>query len=234
MKLSCLIIDDEPIACEVLESYIALVETLELRGKYRSAVDAFARLQTEAVDLLFLDIELPQLSGWELLKALPAPPKVIITSAYREYALDGYEFDVADYLLKPIPFDRFVKAIGKVTRQATPPVAPPAETETKEAPFVFVKEDRKLVRVYLRDILFLESMRDYVKIKTRRREIVTRHTIAYFEELLPQKQFIRVHRSFIVAVAQIEAVSEHKIEVGGVEIAIGGNYKGVVYRYLSL
>jgi DNA-binding LytR/AlgR family response regulator len=233
MKIRCLLVDDEPIALDVLESYIQKVEVLELVGKCRSAVEAFTVLQQKKIDLIFLDIEMPQLSGLDLLRTLPNHPKVIITSAYREYALEGYEFDVLDYLLKPVPFERFMKAVGKVWKDqaSTPVVASPV---AEEEAFIFVKEDRKLVKIFLHDILFLESLRDYVKIKTVARQVTTRQTIAYYEELLPKEQFIRIHRSFIVAISKIESITENRIEVFKQEFTIGGNYKQLVFDRLHL
>ena len=234
MKIRCLLVDDEPIALDVLELYVGKVDVLEVAGKCRSAVEAFTALQHQKIDLLFLDIQMPQLSGLDLLKTLPHPPKVIITSAYRQYALEGYEFDVVDYLIKPVPFERFMKAVGKVLKEPVPVPAPVAPVPPAEEPFIFVKEDRKLVKVSLRDILFLESLRDYVRITTAFRQITTRQTIAYYEELLPQEQFIRIHRSYLVAVAKIEAISESRIEVMGRELVIGGNYKQLVFDRLKV
>jgi DNA-binding LytR/AlgR family response regulator len=234
MKIRCLLVDDEPIALDVLELYAGRVNVLEVAGKCRSAVEAFAALQNNSIDLMFLDIQMPQLSGLELLKTLPRPPKVIITSAYRQYALEGYEFDVVDYLIKPVPFERFMKAVGKVLKGQVPVPAQTAPVLPAEEPFIFVKEDRKLIKVFLRDILFLESLRDYVRITTTSRQITTRQTIAYYEELLPSEQFIRIHRSFMVALSKIEAIAENRIEVMGQELVIGGNYKQLVFERLKV
>jgi DNA-binding LytR/AlgR family response regulator len=231
MKIQCLLVDDEPIALDVIELYARQVDMLEVAGKCRSAVEAFMALQHKKIDLMFLDIQMPQLSGLELLKTLPHPPKVIITSAYRQYALEGYEFDVVDYLIKPVPFERFMKAVGKVLKGQAPVAAP---APPAEEPFIFVKEDRKLIRVFLHDILFLESLRDYVRITTASRQITTRQTIAYYEELLPPEQFVRIHRSFIVALSKIEAISENRIEVLGQALVIGGNYKQRVFEKLKI
>ena len=232
MKIRCLLVDDEPIALDILTAYVRQMPVLELAGRCQSAVEAFGMLQTQPVDLLFLDIQMPQLSGLELLRTLPNPPKTIITSAYREYALDGYELNVVDYLVKPIAFERFVRAVGKVlvtpVRVALPdPVAP-------EEPFLFVREDRRLVRVDLQDIIALESLRDYVKISTTTQEVVTRQTIGYYEELLPTTQFMRVHRSFIVAISKIRAITDAQIEVPGQTLPIGRHYKQQVFEQLQL
>lgn len=237
MKIKCLLVDDEPIALEVLAVYIRQVDGLELVGKCRSAVDAFTLLQSKPVDLLFLDIQMPQLSGLDLLRTLPQrtllnPPKTIITSAYREYALDGYELDVLDYLVKPIPFERFIKAVGKVFthKQAVLLPTPVAADE----PFLFIKEDRQLIRINLAEIISLESLRDYVKITTLTQQVTTRQTLGYYEDLLPGEQFLRIHRSFMVAKAKILSMTETCINVPGQTLPIGRYYKGQVMDQLQV
>jgi DNA-binding LytR/AlgR family response regulator len=169
-----------------------------------------------------------------LLKILKHPPKVIITTAYREYAAEGYEFDVLDYLVKPIPFNRFMRAVGKVIQHKTSDPAPLAAQGKEEDPFIFVKEERKLIKIYLHEIICLESLRDYIKITTTSRQVTTRHTMGFFEELLPSGQFIRIHRSFMVSLTKIESVSENRIEAGGMELAIGGNYKQLIMDKLNI
>ncbi|MVM34551.1 response regulator [Spirosoma sp. HMF4905] len=232
MKIKCLLVDDEPIALDILATYVQKIDVLELVGRCSSAVEAFTILQSKPVDLLFLDIQMPQLSGLELLRTLPNPPKTIITSAHREYALEGYEFDVLDYLIKPIPFDRFIKSVGKLLTHRLAVHSPTVPSE--EEPFIFVREDRKLVRIDLRDIISLESLRDYVKIRTTTQEIVTRQSISYYEELLPAEQFIRIHRSFLVAVSKIKVIAESRLEVPGQTLPIGRNYKYQVFEQLQV
>ena len=232
MKIRCLLVDDEPIALDILTGYVRKLDVLDLVDRCTSAIEAFSLLQSKPVDLLFLDIQMPQLSGLDLLRTLPHPPKTIITSAYREYALDGYELDVLDYLIKPVPFERFVRAVGKaISHQLPVPVFLPAPDEE---PFIFVKEDRKLVRVKLRDIVSLESLRDYVKIRTTTQEIMTRQTISYYEELLPNEQFLRIHRSFIVGTSHINILTEARLEVAGQSLPIGRNYKRQVFERLPV
>lgn len=232
MKIRCLLVDDEPIALEILASYVRRVDSLELVGQCRSAVDAFTWLQSKPVELLFLDIQMPQLSGLDLLRNLPTTPNTIITSAYREYALDGYELDVLDYLIKPIPFDRFIKAVGKVvTQKVVPPIA---NSLTSEEPFLFVKEDRQLIRITLREIVSLESLRDYVKITTLTQQVVTRQTLGYYEELLPADQFLRIHRSFMVAKSKIVSMTETRITVASQSLPIGRYYKAHVFEQLQV
>ena len=232
MKIRCLLVDDEPIALSVLASYVRRVDALELVGQCQSAVECFSLLQSKSIDVLFLDIQMPQLSGLDLLRTLPHPPKVIITTAYREYALEGYELSVLDYLVKPIPFERFMKAVGKVFRH--PLTVPLSSAAVEEEPFIFVREDRKLIRLSLRDIIWLESLRDYVKITTTTQQVVTRQTIGYFEALLPNEQFLRIHRSFMVAVAKIDALTENSIYLSGQQLAIGRYYKQQVFDRLQV
>lgn len=233
MKMRCLLVDDEPIALDILTAYVRQVTVLELAGRCQSAVEAFGLLQTQSVDLLFLDIQMPQLSGLSLLRTLANPPKTIITSAHREYALDGYELNVVDYLLKPIAFERFVRAVGKAGFDQSDQSST-VNPRTDEEPFLFVREDRRLVRIELRDIISLESQRDYVKIKTTTRQVITRQTIGYYDELLPADRFIRIHRSFVVAKAKIQAITDTHVEIPGQTLPIGRHYKQRVFDKLQL
>src|SRR5688572_17103094 len=212
-SIKCIIVDDEPLAIEIMESYVQKVDQLELKGSFRNAVTAFSFLQSNPVDVIFLDIQMPKLTGIDFLKTLKNPPKVIFTTAYRDYALDGFELEVVDYLLKPIPFDRFLKAIGRVIQQ--PVLAPVKNTPANESidQPLFFKVDKKMVKVNVNDILYIESIKDYVKVKTGEKEIVTQQKISYLEESLPKHIFLRVHRSFIVAINKIESYSATEIEI---------------------
>ncbi len=225
MKLKCIIVDDEPLAIEVIESYIERIDTLELVGKFRNAIKAFDFIQSgEPVDLIFLDIQMPKLTGIEFLKTLRQPPKVIFTTAYREYALEGFELEVLDYLLKPISFDRFMKAVSKAVGQA----GNSSEGITIGGDgddFIFFKCDKKMIRVSLNDILYIESIKDYVKIKTAEKEIVTHQKISVLETKLPPAHFIRIHRSFIVNIPKIESYSASEVELNNESIPVGRNYK---------
>ncbi|MEJ0031483.1 MAG: LytTR family DNA-binding domain-containing protein [Bacteroidota bacterium] len=199
MKLSCLIVEDEPIGQEIIRSYIDRVDFLEVRGRFKNALEAFTWLQSNNVDLLFLDIKMPRMSGLELLRSLQEKPKAIITSAYRDYAIEAFDLDVVDYLLKPIAFDRFLKAIHKVRPASIQPRDQKPDA-SPEKPFLFVKGNKQLQKVYIDDIIYIESQRDYVKLKLiGNTEVITRQTISYYEEFLPAQLFLRVHRSFIVA-----------------------------------
>jgi DNA-binding LytR/AlgR family response regulator len=231
--MKCIIVDDEPLAIEIMESYVSKVEQLHLEGTFRNAVSAFTFLQQHPVDLIFLDIQMPKLSGIDFLKTLKNPPKVIFTTAFRDYALDGFELEVADYLLKPIPFDRFLKAVGKVLHQLVPQPAPTSAKADPNDNYVYFKVDKKMIKVRMSEILFIESIKDYVKVKTNDKEIVTQQKISYLEESLPKENFLRIHRSFIVNREKIDAYSATDMEVGKFHIPIGRNYKNDVMKLLG-
>lgn len=233
MKVKCLIAEDEPIAQEILRSYVDRAGFLEVIRTFSNAIEAFNYLQQYPVDLLFLDIKMPQMSGIEMLKNITQKPKVIITSAYRYYATDAFELDVTDYLLKPFSYDRFLKAVRKSTHLA--PAAPTViHSSTAEKAYIFVKGNKQLQKVYIEDILYIESQRDYLKFKMATdQEIVTRQTIGYFEQFLPAQSFLRIHRSFIVAVEKLTAVEANRVWIKSVALPIGRNYKQHLQEYLK-
>ena len=230
--MKCIIVDDEPLAIEILESYVARIEELELTGTFRNAIAAFTFLQQNPVDLMFLDIEMPKLSGIEFLKTLKNHPKVIITTAYRDYAIDGFELEVIDYLLKPIPFERFLKSVGKVlsSRPETPNTLPSTVAQDS---FIYFKVDKKMVKTKIADILYIESIKDYVKVRTAEKEIITQQKISYLDESLPRAHFLRIHRSFIVNTDHIDAYTATDVEINKFKVPIGRNYKNDVMKALS-
>jgi DNA-binding LytR/AlgR family response regulator len=233
--MKCIIVDDEPLAIEILESYVSKVEQLKLEGTFRNAVSAFTFLQQHPVDLIFLDIQMPRLSGIDFLRSLRNPPKVIFTTAFRDYAIEGFELEVADYLLKPIPLERFLKAVAKVLHPvaaASAPVAAPLRQEPSED-FVYFKVDKKMVKTRMGEILYIESIKDYVKVRTAEKDIITQQKISYLEESLPKENFLRIHRSFIVNRDRIDAYSATDVEIGKFQIPIGRNYKNDVMKALS-
>jgi DNA-binding LytR/AlgR family response regulator len=231
--MKCLIVDDEPLARQLLEGHISRVEGLKLVKSCAHAIEAFQFIQNKPVDLLFLDIEMPGLTGIELLKSLKTRPRVILTTAYRDYAFEAYSLDVIDYLLKPIEFERFLRSIGKVYQMRLPEDIATEELSSSNDSYIYFKEDREMVKVYLRDILYIESLRDYVRVKTLNKEIITYQKISYLEEKLPETKFIRVHRSFIVAFDHVNSFTANSVRVGTAEIPIGRNYKNETMRLLN-
>lgn len=235
MSIRCMIVDDEPLAGEVLESYVNKVESLELVATCTNAVSAFDELKKHSIDLIFLDIQMPKLTGIEFLKVINPAPKIIFTTAYREYAVESYELNVVDYLLKPIAFDRFLMAINKVAEADQPiSVTETSESVQEDRPYLFLKADRKMVKIYLEEISYIESLKDYVRIKTiDGKEIVSLQKISYLEQKLPEDCFLRIHRSFIVPIGKIDAFSSTAVEIQGNEIPIGRNYKPDVLKVLN-
>ncbi|MFY0697484.1 MAG: response regulator transcription factor [Balneola sp.] len=234
MSLSCFIIDDEPLAIEVIESHVSKIDGLEVKATFQNAVKAFQALRESQVDILFLDIQMPRLTGIEFLRMMKTPPKVIFTTAYREYALEGFELDVVDYLLKPISFNRFLKAVDKVfeLHSVTEHSIKTAD-ESNSKHFVFVPVDKKNVKICLNEIIYIESKRDYVLIKTLNKEVVTHQTLTYMEERLPNPSFLRVHRSFIINTKMIESWSNNEIELPGIQVPIGRTYKREALKVLN-
>src|SRR3954471_9697814 len=224
-KIHCLIIDDEPPAREILKQHIAGVEALELAGTCSNAVEAVSFLKEHPVDLLFLDIQMPQLLGTNFLRTLKNPPKVIFTTAYRKFALEGFELDAVDYLLKPISLERFLKSVNKVLQlnlTSTIPVtvSPQIHNEPTYS-FLYFRTDRKMVKVLLNDILYIEGLKDYVKIITVSKVIVTKYLLASLEEMLPPDTFVRIHKSFIVSINKIDSFNSDSVEIEKKEIPIG-------------
>jgi DNA-binding LytR/AlgR family response regulator len=234
--MRCLIIDDEPLARELLESYIAKIEELKLIKSCGNALDAFSVLQEKSIDLIFLDIEMPQVTGIELLRSLRDRPHIILTTAYREYAFEAYDLDVVDYMLKPVTFERFLRGIGKIKqlKQYDTPgeVTIPLNSSFDDA-YLYLKENREMVKVFLKDILYIESLRDYVRVKTVHREVITYQKISYLEQKLPQNKFLRIHRSFMVAVDKIISFSPSNVRINTTDIPIGRNYKNPTLKVLT-
>jgi len=233
--IRCLIVDDEPPAREILRRYVEDLPNLVLSGECSNAIQAFSLLQQHTVDLIFLDIRMPQLSGTDFLKTLKNPPKVIFTTAFAEYALEGYELDAVDYLMKPIPFNRFLKAVNKAFQLADTrdTVEPLVTEEKKNDSFVYFRADRKMVKVVLDDILYIESMKDYVKVVTAAATIITKQSISSVEAMLPEKEFVRVHRSYIVSLRRIRSFTSELIEIDKTEIPIGKLYRNGVLKVIG-
>ena len=235
--LKCIIVDDEKMAIKVLANHIEYINDLELVGEYGSAMEAFVALQTQSVDILFLDIQMPKITGLNFLKSLQQAPHVILTTAHREYALEGYEMDVVDYLLKPISLERFLRAVSKVFRleqQPPPPIitdAPLPLSATR--PFIYLKCDREYIKVALDDLLYIESLKNHVRLFTAQQKLSTLQSISQIEEKLPQQYFLRIHRSFIVAIHKIDRYSHTQVQVGEYSLPIGRLYKKEVLQRLN-
>jgi DNA-binding LytR/AlgR family response regulator len=228
MKIKCLIIDDEPLAQRVLERYIQEIPILELVQKCDNALDAIEILKEKKIDLIFLDINMPKLTGLEFLRILKHPPLIIITTAYAEFAIQGYELDVVDYLMKPFGMERFLKAIQKIQEILGPREhSLPAKTsgESQEDHYIFVKSSKKTYRINLNDILYIEALGDYVKIFTTDRMVISYHSMKNLENLLSPKQFPRIHKSFIVSLSKIELIEGNQVKLRDRYIPIGTNFK---------
>ena len=231
--IRCLLVDDEPPAREILRRYINDIATMELSAECSNALQAFTVLQKETVDLMFLDIRMPGINGNDFLKSIKHPPKVIFTTAYPEYALEGYELDVVDYLLKPVPFDRFLKAVNKAFPAGTAPEEKSEVADKKKQAFVYFRIDRKMKKVMLDDILYIESMKDYIKLFTSGGMLITKQSISSVEEMLPEKDFARVHRSYIVSLNNIKSFTSEMIEIGNNTIPIGKLYRSEAMKILQ-
>ena len=225
MEIKCLIIDDEVLAQNVIENYISTIPTLKLVGKCDNAVEAISFLHNNPVDLLFLDLNMPELSGLEMLKTLTKLPKVILTTAYSEYALESYEYGVVDYLLKPIKLERFIKSVNKVVEQFAEPLR---QTEQKAGPAfhpIFIKDDQATYQVGAENILYVEAYGNYLKVHTTGKIYVTRETMHDIEKKLPENLFMRVHKSYIIALSKIQSISGNRVYIDKQEIPIGEMYK---------
>ncbi|WP_436517479.1 LytR/AlgR family response regulator transcription factor [Ekhidna sp. To15] len=224
--IKCLVVDDEPIAQDILVGYINQITNLELVGTCINAIEANNVLQKEHVDLVLLDIEMPMVNGLNFLANLESPPKVIITTAYRDFAVEGFELNAVDYLLKPISIERFMKAVQKIT------IAAIAEPYSEES-FIYLKADKKMVQIVLSDILYIEGLSNYVKIYLTDRMVISYQKLSYLEKVLPAENFLRIHRSFIVSRSKIRSYTSTFIDVADVELPIGGSYKTGVLEKLK-
>jgi DNA-binding LytR/AlgR family response regulator len=235
MSISCLIIDDEALARQGLEKYVKEIDFLEFKGVCKNAVEANSILSKEEVDLLFLDIEMPMLTGIEFLKTLKTTPKIIFTTAYPNYAIESFEFDVIDYLVKPISFERFMQAVNKADRLLSK--AQEKEPRLKDTPdeneFIFIKTDKQLSKVFLNDILYIESMQNYCRIITSKETLTTLVPLKKVDEILPCESFIQVHKSYIVSKSKIEAIVGNQVIIGSHKIPIARSLKDEVFQTIT-
>jgi DNA-binding LytR/AlgR family response regulator len=223
-NIRCIIVEDEPLAAKVLADYIAEVPFLDLKGSFKDAILATEYLRNHEVDLIFLDIHLPKLKGMAFLKTLANPPAVIITTAYHQYAVEGFSLNVTDYLLKPIEFERFLVAVTKVRTAAKDKSDEPRESKD----FIFLNVQKKKVKILFSEILYIESQREYIRIVTTKGEFLSKLSTHEIESMLPVNQFKRIHRSFIVSVARIDSYTAEAVEINGVSVPIGRGYKDVI------
>ncbi len=225
-KIKCIVIEDEPLAAKVLSDYIIQIPFLEFQATFKDAIMATEFLRNHSTDLMFLDIHLPKLKGMAFLKTLSNPPEVIITTAYHQYAVEGFDLNVTDYLLKPFSFERFLVAVNKVKSGQREFSTTNDVVEQKE--FVFLNVQKKKVKIMFSEILYIESQKEYVKIITTKKEFLTKMSTHEIEELLPDHLFKRIHRSFIISINKIETYTAETVELGGVSVPIGRGYRDVL------
>ena len=222
-NIKCIIVEDEPLATKVLVDYVSQVPFLDLQGSFKDAILATEYLHNHSVDLIFLDIHLPRLKGMAFLKTLTHPPAVIITTAYHQYAVEGFDLNVTDYLLKPFEFERFLVAVNKVTIFQKEKTAIPEAEEKKN--YLFLNVQKKKVKILFSDIVYIESQKEYIKIVTTKKDFVSKMGTHEIEDLLPPHLFKRIHRSFIVSVSKIDSYTAEEVEVNGVSIPVGRAYR---------
>ncbi len=238
--IKCLIVDDEPLALHILEDYISKVPFMELVKSTTNPIEALTLVQDGNIDLVFLDVQMPELTGIQFLRIANGKTKVILTTAYPQYALEGYDLDVVDYLLKPIAFDRFFKAAQKAQGilQPSKAVAPePVQIQQQQndflSDFIFVKSEHKIQKVYLHQILFIEGLKDYISIFTTTERIITLQNMKKMEDTLPEKHFVRVHKSYIVALNKIDSIERSRIRIGDKIIPVGDTYRDDFFKIID-
>lgn len=233
MTINCIAIDDEPLALNVIEHLTQKIPFLNLKNTFTNAFDALEYLNKERIDLIFLDIQMPELTGFEFIRTLNNKPLVIFTTAYPSHALESYELDAVDYLLKPIPFERFLKAVNKVQNRLKDSTEHVENSITQTKEFIFVKTEYKTIKIFLDEILYIESQKDYVIFYTGTDKILSLNSIKSVENFLPSDKFIRVHRSFIISPEKIEAIERNNISIGKHSIPIGDNYKDLFKNFIE-
>ena len=232
-KFNCIIVEDEPLAAEVLEDYIKQVPYLQLKAICTDAIYAMEVLQKEKIEVIFLDIHLPRLKGIDFIRTLKTPPQVIVTSAYRDYAIEGFELNVVDYLVKPINFSRFLMAVNKLKPQGAGETIHGTMATATDRAHLYFNVNKKKIRVFLDEILYIESRREYINVTTKDKSLLTKFQLGEIEELLAKNNFIRVHRSYIVAKNKIDAFTAAEIEINGQQVPIGRSYKELVSSILG-
>jgi len=246
MILKCIAVDDEPLALDIIEDYVSKVPFLQLVKRTENAIEALQLVQAGGIDLVFLDIQMPDLTGIQFLKIASGKANYILTTAYSQYALESYDLNVSDYLLKPIAFDRFYKAVEKVHNQlqkaepamvpAPEPIPTPVAATSTNAPaqdFIFIKTEHKIQKVELDDILYIEGLKDYISIFTKNERIITLQNMKRMEETLPKGDFIRVHKSYIISIDKIESIERSRISIAAKTIPIGDTYRDEFFKLID-
>jgi two-component system LytT family response regulator len=237
--IKCLVVDDEPLALQILEDYISKIPFLTLVKATTNAIEALTLVQEGNIDLVFLDVQMPELTGIQFLRIANGKAKVVLTTAYSQYALEGYELDVVDYLLKPIAFDRFFKSAQKAQAIIQPANKQPAEAiqpvqqQDFLSDFIFVKSEHKIQKIHLHQILFIEGLKDYISIFTQSERIITLQNMKKMEEILPEKHFVRVHKSYIVALNKIDSIERGRIFIGDKTIPVGDTYRDDFFKIID-
>ncbi len=230
MKYKCLIVDDEQLARLLLQEYVAKIPMLEVKGVCKNPLEAMEVLQSENIDIMLLDIQMPELTGVEFIKTLQNKPAIIFTTAYSEYALEGYQLDVIDYLVKPFPFERFIQAINKATNYIDLMRNAENGGDDNNSSYLFLHSDRKIYKVNLNDIQYIEGLKEYVSYFTKDKRIIVLQSLKSIEESLPSDRFIRVHRSYIIPIAKIKSLEGNEISIGDKKIPIGRKYRDEVLK----
>lgn len=223
---NCIIVEDEPIATDIIENFVKQDKELNLVGKCSDAVYASSLLNMHKIDLMFLDLHLPVIKGFDFLRKIKNPPFVIVTTAYHEYALEGYELDIVDYLLKPIPYSRFLTAIGKFKHFAE---AEDALLEVADRNFIYINIGKKKIKIYLDDIFYIESFREYINIHTKAEVLIVKMAISKIEEVLDKKHFVRIHKSYIISTSKIETKTASEVQINGKKLPIGRTYRPIFF-----
>lgn len=228
-SVNCLILDDEPIARDIIKAHVSKVTGWQVVGSCQRAAEAYEILLNETVDVIFLDIEMPGTTGIDFLKSLKKPPLVVFTTAYHQYAVDGFDLNIADYLLKPITIDRFLQAVEKVKQllQST-------ATEETEASHCFIKHEGKLVKIQFDDIAYIQAEKDFSSLYLSNEKLFVSMHLKMFEDLLPSHSFTRVHRSYIIPHGKVEAINGNTVQINGAEIPIGSSYKAALFKALKI
>lgn len=226
--VKCLIVDDEPLATDLIQNYLERIDGFVISGVFHDAINAYNYLRTQEVDLIFLDINMPKLSGLDFIKSLSHKPKVIFTTAYREFAVEAFELDALDYIVKPLAFDRFLKAISRFNMSPSSIITTPSN-EMEKRTHLYFKQGKEMIKVFLDEIFWIESIRDYVKINLGSKVIISYRRISELEKTLPHNLFLRVHRSYIISLSKISSFNNHNINIADHQIPIGKSYKQKVF-----